>query len=876
MLHRNHLNHYCRLTMPAFLTSYLTIFSGTTIRLTSLFKCTAIFLIFGTFASVNIQPVAAQSTAVSFVQDFQQVQQQLPRERIHIHTDRQWYVEGDVIWFSAYVAQGPTRRRGSLGTKLYVELIDPTGSVSERATIELQNGRSSGLLRTGRGELAHGPHTIRAYTAWALNFGDSYISETPIHVFANAEVEAAAASSRATRWRRLLNRDSDETQSDPSRSSELPSIDLQFLPEGGTLLANVPSRIAFKALDSDGRGAHITGTIFSSEGDIIPFASEHRGMGFVTLTPKSGVTYFAQVNEMRYELPAVAQSGVSLSVETSPEYADVKIWHRGAERVSELVLFAHVRGEVYVAARIIMDESGYGEVRLSSNIISTGIVHYTVLYPDGTPAAERLAFNRNAFDLVQVEAEVPQALGKRERGELSLKLTNSENLPIAASVSVSVFDDEIFAWDAWHTTIATRFNLESELRGTVEAPGYYFSDAAEADHHLDLLMMTQGWRSYQLPEIHRIARSQSTFVPEYQPEFGFNMEGTLLSRFRRRPVSGAIGALSRGDNYEDLQVFTTDRAGRFQLNDLPVNGREAMNIRATRSNGRGQVWIELDTPTRLLSQQRTPPMANPPRPVALEQDFQGVPVELLTRSATTRASIYAAIDISIFGELDEVIVTADREPPDSFEQSLRTGNRPSQRVDMNQSAHLQDLPLSQVINQLNGVSMTEQQGLTLNTGFVGNFGAVPQPMIIIDGIVVDESALWMVETSDVHSLNVFRRSSEAAFWGARSGGGVIVVHTRSGEPGPPRDGLGYLTKILEGFQPYQQFYTPMYALAQDRASQTRDGRITLYWNPLLNVMPAGSTVGFWTGDVETTFRVVVEGLTTEGVPFVYTTRFDVD
>lgn len=822
------------------------------------------------------QPLVGQDSGVNFVQQFQQVQQELPRERIHIHTDRQWYVEGDIIWFSAYVGLGATRQRGSLGTRLHVELVDPNGSITERISLELQGGRASGLLRTGRGATPNGSFIVRAYTAWALNFGESYITEIPVHIFSDATVEAVAAASRATRWRRLLARSETNTPS-MSANDAIPAdpglLDVQFLPEGGPLLDGVSTRVAFKALHPDGHAADVSGFVISADGDRIPFASEHRGMGVVTITPRDGVHYFAEINGHRYMLPEVQASGVTLSVQNTTEFADVRVYARGIGPVPELVLFAHVRGEVYVAARMLLDEHGFGEVRLGNDLIPTGIVHYTVLDPEGRPAAERLVFNHNDFDKVQVDAVLAASLEKRQRGELSLTLRNDENQPVSATVSISVFDDEIFTWDPWKSTIVTRLNLESELRGYVEAPGYYFTNAPQAAHHLDLLLLTQGWRSYNIPKILDVASLQ----PVYQPEYGFSVEGKLLSRLRRRAVTGAFGALSRGNNYDDFQVFTSDQTGHFRLENVPITGREAMNFRATRANGRGRVWIELEPSKPLLTQQHTPPQHTAPSPVAAHlMNDTLLPEALLSRTAATQQVLYAQIDVSIFGELDAVIVTADREPPDSFERSLRTGERPSQRIDMDSRSYLQDLPLSQVINQMNGVSMTEQQGLNMNTGFVGNYGAVPQPLVIIDGIVVDESALWLVETADVQSLNVFRRSSEAAFWGSRSAGGVIVLHTRTGEAGPPRDGLGYLTKIMEGFQPFQQFYAPAYALATDRASTAHDGRITLHWTPLLNVLPAGSATGFWSGDVSSTFRVVVEGLTTSGVPFSYTTTFDVD
>src|SRR5690606_17552968 len=72
------------------------------------------------------------------------------------------------------------------------------------------------------------------------------------------------------------------------------NIDLQFLPEGGSFVAGYNQRLGFKALNIFGKGMDAKGVIKDSKGNVITdFASIHKGMGFVSITPQVNEVYTA-------------------------------------------------------------------------------------------------------------------------------------------------------------------------------------------------------------------------------------------------------------------------------------------------------------------------------------------------------------------------------------------------------------------------------------------------------------------------------------------------------------------------------------------------------------------------------------------------------
>ncbi len=108
--------------------------------------------------------------------------------------------------------------------------------------------------------------------------------------------------------------------------------DLQFFPEGGTLVNGLRSKVAFKAIDANGLGIDVKGTILdNSNKEVCPFASTHLGMGYFLLNPEEGKTYkakltFADGTQDTVDLPKPETSGITLTVNNdSTSKANVRI-----------------------------------------------------------------------------------------------------------------------------------------------------------------------------------------------------------------------------------------------------------------------------------------------------------------------------------------------------------------------------------------------------------------------------------------------------------------------------------------------------------------------------------------------------------------------
>lgn len=786
--------------------------------------------------------------SIQFVERFNMLQEELPREYVHLHTDRQWYVYGDRIWFSAYVAAGSYHLPSGISSVLYVELIEPDGRMADRIAVELTSGRASGSITFNQAQSEAGAFRIRAYTAWALNFGESYIFEKDLHVITGAD--------------------------EPELIVDIGGPDIQFLPESGHLIDGISTRLAFKATGLDGLGMDISGTLLDRNDPDFrkAFQSEHLGMGVIDeFIPKSNAEYIAEINGKMFTVPEVKSSGTVMRIDQSEDQYLVEIQSSQYPGDVQLVLFAHVRGSVSYASLVLI-ESGSGSVIIPKNQFPTGIVHFTLLNPDGFPVTERLAFNKNETDQLIAElATDNQTVRFRDKVSLDLMVRDSDETNLSAKASLSVFDDNVVEFDELATTIKSRFYLESELKGHVENPGFYFSDEPNAVKCLDLLMLTQGWRAYDMEEVADLEELNIFALPEQ----GFTISGHIRSSVRGRPLEDASVFFSIGSEHDDVDLITTDESGRFMLTDLHINGSEPVTIRANDASGSSRVRIEIDPQFENLPlfQGSVPQKAPVIRTAETRMDYQIS--ELSERAEQVHLDTERFVDAQLFGELDEITVTAEREAAaDQFERDLRSGSRPSQSIDFDENEVMASIPLLQAINQMAGVSADPVQGLSISTGFT-NLTSLPPPLIIVNDIEMDFNYLQMLSTEDVQTVNVFRRSSELGFFGTRGAGGVLMVRTRSGVSMQGGDEQGLITAFVQGYQPPTQFYSPRYGITVPRDLERPDNRITLHWDGDVTISEYGETVRFWAGDVPSTYRAVLQGITENGIPFVISKLFEV-
>src|SRR5690606_24978962 len=180
---------------------------------------------------------------------------------------------------------------------------------------------------------------------------------------------------------------------------------------------------------------------------------------------------------------------------------------------------------------------------------------------------------------------------KREKTAVKTQVFGGDGLRTEAKLSMmSISDDHIGKTLGTRQNIWTYFLLQSELRGEIAEPHYYFQEATEkrfAD--LDALLLTQGWRKYKYDEP---AVDSFSFSNELFP----SLRGDVMGVFSKKKQSGVtLTMMSFGEN-SLMQMEETDSLGRFYfpLPDQYVDTLDVLLQSANKAGRNRDYTIQLD------------------------------------------------------------------------------------------------------------------------------------------------------------------------------------------------------------------------------------------------------------------------------------------
>ncbi|XAM01447.1 MG2 domain-containing protein [Phycisphaeraceae bacterium D3-23] len=331
----------------------------------------------------------------------------------------------------------------------------------------------------------------------------------------------------------------------------LQTVDLQFYPEGGDLVAGVENRVYFEARTPVGKPADLRGVltkrvILEADGDAhgwevireVSFETTHEGRGSFRFTPEIGEQYAVLINEPSsisqvFDLPGSIDAGLTFGFERSvfdfddaiafmPATHGLQTEVDNGESAIRLVLSQREQElAAFIVSPLILDRTEVtflpeSQAKGDDDFLvitfpdtATGILTVTAYDAEGSPLAERLIY-RAPRDRVNIEI-VPNSAQYTPSGEvqLTIRTTDADGNPIPAMAGVTVTDDstlEMIETREQRPTLPAMVLLEQEVRELMDAAVYLDPDNADAAQQLDLLLGTQGWRRFALVDVAEFLR----------------------------------------------------------------------------------------------------------------------------------------------------------------------------------------------------------------------------------------------------------------------------------------------------------------------------------------------------------------------------------
>lgn len=130
------------------------------------------------------------------------------------------------------------------------------------------------------------------------------------------------------------------------------------------------------------------------------------------------------------------------------------------------------------------------------------------------------------------------------------------------------------------------------------------------------------------------------------------------------------------------------------------------------------------------------------------------------------------------------------------------------------------------------------------------------PLFLVDGIPGDIN----IDPILIDRVEIVKRA--VPIYGARGSGGIIAVYTKRRSTLEKNNtesvnSNGYLKFSKKGFQ------IPLQFSVSDPQAKALDLRSTIYWNPRVDVVDGEGSIRFYAGDVPTTYRISLVGVTTD-------------
>ena len=765
-----------------------------------------------------------------------------PIEKIYLQLNKPWYNRADTIWFKVYTVIGSSHQLTGLSKVAYAELVNSHDSVMQRLNLKLESGMANGDFTLPL-SLTPGIYRIRAYTNWMKNDGERYFYDQEINIGglpANT-VPAAALSTPAI--------------TSTNNKNALP--DMQFFPEGGTLVNGLRSRVAFKALNPDGTAATIKGSITSSAGDTVAaFESGHAGMGLFAFTPQDDKSYkailkFANGATQTADLPKAATEGYSITVNNADKdtllvkiAANASLFKNKAG--SGFFLLAQSGGKIYYTTSGTLTSTVF-TLHISKSHFPTGVVRLTLFSDLGEPLNERVLFIQQPDNLLVNVSSEKNNYTENEKIAVSLGVNTYIHQPAIGAFSVTVVNESLVPADEFaEPTIFSQLLLSDEIHGVIADPGYYLANHDESRvADLDMLMLTQGYRKLEWKQLLDTTKQ----APKFLAEDGLSVSGIVKTMDGKLVANGKVTLIAT------RQLMTADtmtnKDGRFNITGLDINDKLPIMIKAVNENNKNNVDIVLDQPELAV---------NPVLTYTVSANIPPATLQAMQKSYQDNERL------SMQGkQLKEVKIhdsNPDKNKNDLSGSANLNGPGNADQIVMGKNLLEMGCPIITdcLAAKLAFVSVQNGKVYDVSRGRSGIMKSGPMN-VFIDGSI---GSLDDISVDQIYSIEVLTSVKYKAIYGHDAAGGLILVTTKRGIPKneqtPPEKAPGMLSYVFNGYYKARTFYTPKY----EAPNPVNEQRTAIYWKPDILTDKDGKASLQYINAGKGNYQVVVEGIDGDG------------
>ncbi|MGC4038262.1 MAG: hypothetical protein QM764_20030 [Chitinophagaceae bacterium] len=770
---------------------------------------------------------SAQSVTDALEKQLTDYSQSNPQEKIFVHTDKTFYVPGEIIWFKVYVVDARFNIPIDLSKVAYVEVLDKNNVPVLQAKTSLEKGSGKGSFFIPV-SVTSGNFKLRAYTRWMRNFDEGFYFEKPLTI---------------------INTLKTFTQPTPEKTK----YDVQFFPEGGNLVNGMESKVGFKITDQFGQSADASGSLINQQNDtVVRFKTLHAGLGSFSFTPKTGDTYKAIVrsgadSNIVVTLAPAYDAGYTLHVDDDGSQLKVSV-NASNQFINETIyLLSHTRNKTNSAeARQIKNNTAVFTIDKSS--LPPGITTFTLFNQAKQPVCERLYFKQPGNQNLSVSAD-NNSYATRSKVNLNIALNGAIKTDDLTDLSLSVYRiDSLQPQD--NIDIISYLWLTSDLKGAVESPEYYFTATGkEASEAADNLMLTQGWRRFKWEDVLANKKPSFQFIPEHE---GHIIVGKITNKKTGLPVENVLGYLSSPAKKFQFTGGISNAQGLVYFNTKDFTGADQVIVQ-TNTRQSGDYRIDILNPfSENYATTQLPSLK-------LQQAMQN---QLLNHSVNSQVqTTYTMDSLNRF----------DLSPYTDTSHFFGTPDKSYYLDDYVRFTTMEEVLREYVVEVAPRRSGRRFHIYVLKTAheFFEN-----DALVLVDGVpFFDMDSVMAIDPLKIKKLELLTRRYIA---GPVTSEGILSYTTYKGDMEGVRLDPNAIIVEYESLQLEREFYAPKYETPARKNNHLPDFRNTLYWSPDVKLNgQQKKDLSFYTGDLDGKYFIMVQGVSGKGNVVSAVSSFDV-
>ncbi len=774
------------------------------------------------------QSYAQQKTLSPIIKDFKNYASNY-REIAYSQLNKSTYIKGEILGFCSYIID-KVKKTPSVSTKnLYCVITDENNNVVKSKLLKVDKGIAYNTFNIDS-LFSEGKYTFKAYTNWMKNFNEP---NAFIETFEVIDPEKTAFEKRVI-------------------ASDI--IDAQFLPEGGHFVNNIKTNVGVTIKNDNGYGIpNLKGKIYNSSNQLVTdFKTNFLGIGKFSLTPKTEETYTVKVNyqgkEYKYLIREIKSRGISIRLNPSNTKVALEL-NTNRETLKKIKkqpfkLVIH-NGDIIQKGNINFQKTSLVKV-FDYNDLMPGINIFTLFDANNNPVLERLFFNYKGINALSLEKP-----SVSKRGDsLQVSIPVSEIVNQAKSnmhLSVSVLPKGTKSYQKNHNIISYT-HLQPYVKGYIENAGYYFTNIdRKKKYHLDNLLLTQGWSSYNWNTIF------NNNIPN-----SFTFENGIAIKVNRNNLDNST----------------------FFIPSSKLNNPSIIKLQENRNDFVENGFFPVDNePLKLSALDKKGTLVKPnlyvqfyPRSIPEFNHYltSTLSPKSSTYSLETNVKPFEYSQLNKDQELDEVLIKANLRQ----KKLDKIGNSFNQVYDPNKVIGSSYLTLAQYINAYvpsftardasNGLVVQNLRTMNMSllleneNGEIINTNRRPTPLLYLNDVQISGQFLYFFYMNQVDYIV----SNPLGFGeGFRGAGGIIRIYTKKGvEYKKPVENTREF-KFPLTFSDNKKFYVPKYKTYHNTFYKEYG---VIDWIPNAKINNNGELQFKIHNPANTNFTLFIEGITQNG------------